>query len=287
MRYLDEGTPLHRALGQAATALEPKLGRAALVIWSDGLPSDSAGRSVPPEAALDEARALVNQRAGEVCIHTVQVGEDPPGADFLRDLSALTKCGSHRSLASLQDPETLADFERAVFLEKKKKQKKRKKKRKSARESKTEPAKKPPKPRDRDGDGVSDGSDQCPGTPAGAQVDRRGCWTMPWLLFETNRAVLTPESERQLLEEVLPVIRDNADLELRIDGHTDDRGSAEYNRDLSQRRAEAVRRFLIDEGISAKRLQARGFGESQPLVPNDSDENLARNRRTEFTVLSR
>ncbi|MEM7411678.1 MAG: OmpA family protein [Myxococcota bacterium] len=278
--FLDEGTPLHTVLSEVGESLEGQRKRAALVIWSDGLPSGPAGRQVDPQLALDRARALSEAYDGRVCIHTVQVGNDPPGGDFLRELSETSKCGSHRGLSSLDTAEALLDFERKVFLRKVRKPK-----------PKPKPAKPAPKtsgaPNDRDGDGVSDGSDQCPETPSGAKVDRRGCWSIPWLLFETDRAELTATSEQKLRDEVLPVIQNDPELRLRIDGHTDNRGSAEHNRDLSQRRAEAVRRFLVRQGVTADRIEARGFGESKPLVPNDSPEDMARNRRTELTVLSR
>ena len=68
-------------------------------------------------------------------------------------------------------------------------------------------------------------------------------------------------------------------------GHTDDVGSASYNQKLSADRAEVVRKALIDQGIDATRLTAKGYGATKPLVPNDSEEHRAVNRRTEMIVI--
>lgn len=92
----------------------------------------------------------------------------------------------------------------------------------------------------------------------------------------------------------LPQVREMADvmtrypkLKLEIRGHTDDQGDDDYNQKLSQKRADAVADALVGMGISRSRLTVKGLGESQPLVPNTSDENRRRNRRTEFVIISR
>ena len=104
------------------------------------------------------------------------------------------------------------------------------------------------------------------------------------VLFEFDRAEVTPEA-RDRLEQVADQIRqDGAGGVITVEGHTDNQGSASYNQDLSERRAESVRDELADllagEGVS---FETEGHGESQPRVPNDSEENQARNRRVEIT----
>ena len=69
-----------------------------------------------------------------------------------------------------------------------------------------------------------------------------------------------------------------------ISGHTDSRGSAKSNMELSERRGEAVRNYLTQKGLQAEKLTVKGFGEAQPLVPNTTARNRARNRRIEFKV---
>ena len=101
--------------------------------------------------------------------------------------------------------------------------------------------------------------------------------------FEYNSASLTADSEEgiRILTEFL---ERNPELKVELAGHTDDVGSASYNLKLSSDRAEVVRQALVDKGIEASRLTAKGYGATQPLVPNDSEEHRAMNRRTEMVV---
>jgi outer membrane protein OmpA-like peptidoglycan-associated protein len=102
--------------------------------------------------------------------------------------------------------------------------------------------------------------------------------------FETGTAELK-EVSHSLLNEVVGVMLDAPDIRLAVHGHTDSRGAAAYNRDLSQRRAQAVVKYLTDKGIAFERLEARGFGPDKPIGSNDTDEGRARNRRVEFKIL--
>ena len=99
--------------------------------------------------------------------------------------------------------------------------------------------------------------------------------------FDFNKATLRPDAE-PVLHQVLALFTDNPDLSVEIGGHTDDVGSAEYNQTLSEKRAAAVKDWLVRNGVAASRLSSKGYGESQPLVPNNSDANRARNRRVEL-----
>ena len=93
-------------------------------------------------------------------------------------------------------------------------------------------------------------------------------------------------SSNQLISEIADVLRSHANIRrLEIQGHTDNAGSADHNIDLSQRRADAVRRSLIDMGVEASRLEAKGYGGNRPLVPNITPANRARNRRSQFIIL--
>ncbi|MCX7929612.1 MAG: OmpA family protein [Chlorobi bacterium] len=102
--------------------------------------------------------------------------------------------------------------------------------------------------------------------------------------FDFDRATIRPES-LPLLERIADAMKVHPSLRLEVRGHTDDRGSDEYNMRLSQRRAEAVVDALVDMGVDRSRLRAVGFGKMRPLVENTSDENRARNRRTEFVII--
>ena len=103
--------------------------------------------------------------------------------------------------------------------------------------------------------------------------------------FEYNSSALTEDSQTgiQMLAEFL---QRNADLKVELAGHTDNVGSESYNLKLSAERAESVRNALIDKGIDANRLTAKGYGASQPIVPNDTEEHRALNRRTEMIIIN-
>ena len=152
----------------------------------------------------------------------------------------------------------------------------------------------PPKPKpkpvakpvigDSDGDGVKDNVDACPNTPLGAQVNERGCWVLPNnVLFDTNQAVIKQEHFAELAT-LKSVFDNNPDLKVIIEGHTDSRGTAEYNQQLSERRANAVRTHLVQRLlVSPQRLQAVGYGESRPAYSNETKTGRALNRRVVLT----
>jgi len=104
------------------------------------------------------------------------------------------------------------------------------------------------------------------------------------VFFETNKDELKKESFNEL-DRLYDVLVKSPALKIEIAGHTDDVGSVAYNQKLSNDRAISVQSYLISKGMDASRLKARGYGELQPVVPNDTDENRAYNRRVEFRVL--
>ncbi|GAL86795.1 hypothetical protein MYP_4025 [Sporocytophaga myxococcoides] len=104
------------------------------------------------------------------------------------------------------------------------------------------------------------------------------------IFFEFDSASLSTTSFFEL-DRVVDLMKANKTLVVEISAHTDDKGSDDYNNKLSQNRAESVVRYLKSKGIIAERLVARGFGKTMPAVPNDSDENRAKNRRVEFKIL--
>lgn len=148
---------------------------------------------------------------------------------------------------------------------------------------------------DRDGDGVYDRMDRCPNTPAGTQVDDRGCEILfedeetPLVLegvtFATNSAELTGNSAT-ILDRVAQSLAANPEVRVRVVGHTDNTGSTAYNVQLSQRRAESVRDYLVGQGVAAGQLEAVGVGPQSPIASNDTEEGRARNRRVELELIS-
>ncbi len=105
--------------------------------------------------------------------------------------------------------------------------------------------------------------------------------------FATGSDEILPNSEPLLLEVADALLR-NPDLELvEIQGHTDNRGDRELNMQLSQRRADSVRRWLVQHGVESARLSAKGYGPTMPIAPNITAYNQARNRRVQFKILRR
>jgi outer membrane protein OmpA-like peptidoglycan-associated protein len=102
--------------------------------------------------------------------------------------------------------------------------------------------------------------------------------------FETATADIKQVSF-PLLDEVVGVMNDAPEIRIAVHGHTDSRGSAAYNKELSVKRARAVVKYLIDKGIAPARLEAEGFGAATPIASNDTDIGRAANRRVEFKIL--
>lgn len=139
---------------------------------------------------------------------------------------------------------------------------------------------------DSDGDGVGDSIDKCPDTPAGAKVDKTGCQIiidLPGVNFRSNSDELLDGAD-SVLDGAAKTLRDNPDLRVEVAGHTDSDGDAGYNVDLSQRRADTVRNYLLGKDIAAGRISSRGYGEAQPVAENTTADGKRSNRRVELRV---
>jgi OOP family OmpA-OmpF porin len=101
------------------------------------------------------------------------------------------------------------------------------------------------------------------------------------VLFDFNKATLRPVSDA-LLERVLALLQKSPSLAVEIQGHTDNVGDADYNQKLSEQRAAAVVKWLATHGVAARRLSSRGYGKTQPVADNGTDEGRAKNRRVEI-----
>ncbi|HWA33566.1 MAG TPA: OmpA family protein, partial [Cyclobacteriaceae bacterium] len=104
------------------------------------------------------------------------------------------------------------------------------------------------------------------------------------IFFDLNRFELKEKSMTDL-DKVVRFLNENKNVRIEIGGHTDDAGTPEYNLQLSQKRVQSVASYLVDHGIPATRLLQKGYGESKPLKPNDSEENRQINRRIEFRII--
>jgi OOP family OmpA-OmpF porin len=152
-------------------------------------------------------------------------------------------------------------------------------------------------PLDSDGDGVPDDLDKCPGTPKGVPVDGTGCplegitvmgdeWMVRGnILFALNKANLKPEA-KELLGMAADFLKKNPQFVMEVQGHTDSTGPMAWNMELSQMRADSVKAFLVGKGVAEDRLKTKGYGPHEPVSPDDTAENRAKNRRVDFKPLA-
>jgi outer membrane protein OmpA-like peptidoglycan-associated protein len=148
---------------------------------------------------------------------------------------------------------------------------------------------------DNDKDEVVDLQDQCPNTIGSKTQEPLGCPAKPALVvvtdcevkitqqihFEYNKSIIRPESF-PVLNAVVEVLEKNPNIKIEVQGHTDNRGGAAYNKKLSDARAASVMKYLTARGITPGRLASHGYGFDRPLVPNDTAQNRALNRRVQF-----
>lgn len=143
--------------------------------------------------------------------------------------------------------------------------------------------------KDTDGDGVNDAADQCPDTKAGAKVDEKGCYVVLKeavtiqidVKFPTGSSRIDAAGEAEV-KKFAEKMAQYPQTNVEIGGHTDNTGNANTNRKLSQARADAVRKMLIEKfGVEASRLTAVGYGPDKPIADNTTKEGRDKNRRVE------
>ncbi len=240
-------TPLDRGFDASTMAPASVPGKVAILVVSDF-------RDIDSTKAMKALHALDEKYDGRVCVHAVQLGGDKKAAAFRDRLGATTNCGSVIDAGSISSAAAMSGYITKTLLM-------------------TAPDR-----GDADGDGVADDRDRCPTTPPGARVNSVGCW---WLgeedvLFDFDKALI---KSTFMLDEAITLLKANPEINVEIQGHTDNVGDPAYNVNLSQRRAEAVMEYMIASGVSSSRLRAKGYGDTRPHVSNDSDRGRALNRR--------
>ncbi|MGK0405400.1 MAG: OOP family OmpA-OmpF porin, partial [Oleispira sp.] len=147
---------------------------------------------------------------------------------------------------------------------------------------------------DSDLDGLLDDDDQCPYTPKGMSINSLGCATfigevsdlIANVQFETNSSSLT-EASKVALNEIADMLVSYAAIDIEVQAHSDNTGSAAYNKVLSQERAASVVKYLYKKSIVQSRLTSLGFGEEKPIADNNTSAGRAENRRVEFKLKRR
>ena len=287
----DGNSPLGSALKAAGEDLGAASGEVAIIAISDGLDMG--------ETELKAASALTEKFGDRLCIHTIQVGDDPRGEKMLAEVAAVTGCGGRVSASDLTDGTAMARFVQDAFLYPD-----------SDGDGVPDHLDKCPDtahgvgvdasgcPLDSDGDGVSDALDKCPDTPKGVPVDDTGCppegieavdgeWVIRGrLLFDTNKWDLKPEA-LPVLDQAVNYLKKNTQWLVEIQGHTDSTGPMKWNQTLSARRAESVKDYMVTKGVASSRLTTKGFGASEPKESNDTREGRAQNRRVDFRPMEK
>jgi outer membrane protein OmpA-like peptidoglycan-associated protein len=110
-------------------------------------------------------------------------------------------------------------------------------------------------------------------------------FTLDNVYFDVNKATLREKSYAEL-NELLEYMNRRKSVRVEIAGHTDSSGDDEYNQELSRRRAERVKQYLVSKGISSSRIEAKGYGESRPVADNNTKKGKQKNRRTEVHIIS-
>lgn len=275
------GSFMGAALDEAVSDLESSQGEIAVLIASDGYPDR--------EGALPYAQNLKNQYGSRLCIYTIWVGNLESGKQLMQQLADAGECGFAVAAQDIASPDAMGKFVDRIFLHQ------NLDKDGDGVVDKLDQCPNTPRgvkvdavgcPLDSDGDGVADYLDKCPRTPRGITVNEVGCWVGGKVLFDFDKDIIKPETY-PLLDELAGHLKksDASGVQIEIDGHTDSVGAPAYNMDLSKRRANAIRDYLIKQGVEPNKLIGKGFGSTQPLYPNDSEANRAKNRRVQLKTI--
>jgi len=198
--------------------------------------------------ALDAANALKEQFGDRACLYTVFVGNTDKGRKLMSDIAATSACGMATSADDLASADAMASFVEKVFLKK------------APAKPMAKPAPMPlPQPK------IS--------------------WILSGVNFDLGKSVVRPDA-KEILKGDIKILRENPQLRVEVQGHTCDLGDANFNRSLSDKRAQALKAYLVSQGVAADRLTARGYGEDRPRFPNDVEANRAKNRRAELVPMN-
>jgi OOP family OmpA-OmpF porin len=247
------------AINASKYDLKAASGNIAMIIISDGMSSNNY--------ALKSTEILASDMGNRLCLYTIRVGNHPKGATYLNQLPEKASCGFAIAASKLNSKAAMKAFVQSIFFTGSQK---------GLVEMDIQGA-------DADGDGVSNDADRCNRTPDGAVVDSSGCWNIHELFFDWNKANVNIQDKQKLLDAV-KVFNSNPYLRVELQGHADSTGTVEYNQSLSEKRANNVKKVLIQGGVSANQLSSKGFGITQPAAPNDTEENRAMNRRVETVI---
>lgn len=253
------GTPMDSGIEGTTNDLSTTTGNIAVLILSDG-EVDSA--------PVAEVKALKQKYGDRLCVYTVWVGNEQEkyGQTLLNQLSDMTICGFGTTAERISSPDGMTKFVQSVFLKG------------------TTPPVADCSALDDDADGINNCKDKCLNTPKGAHVNPFGCWIVD-VKFDNDKSNIKPQYYREL-DNAVTVINQNPGVNIEVQGHTSSTGTVEYNQRLSERRALAVKNYLSSKSAHAGgTLTARGYGLTQPVDTNETEEGRSNNRRVQLEVL--
>ncbi len=260
-------TPLAKAIDIASDDMSSTKGPLALIIISDA-EADQA-------KVIKSAQSIKSRFGDRICIYPILIGNDPAGRKLMDDIAKAGGCGFATDHTTLSSSQGMANFVERVFLEK--------------APPRVVPA---PVDGDDDGDGVKNSKDRCPGTPKGIKVDKHGC-PLPVkemvtidLLVEFGFDKHNVKNQyNQHLKEIADFLKSQPNLQVALEGHTDNFGSKAYNANLSKMRANSIKEYLVSNfKIDPARLSVKGYNYSKPKASNDTRIGRQRNRRVQAVI---
>jgi len=243
-------SPIANALVHGSYDLLDNPGKKAAILFSDGFNTDLASSPAAAAASMKE------MHGNNICIYTVQLGDDPKGKVILEEIAAAGKCGFAVTSSNIEgsgklyigDPEGMEKFITAVFLTKVMK--------KPAPVMKKQVKKK----------------------PAMKKPVEKISMTLHFE-FDFDKAVVRPDAHDDATK-IAEAMKEYPGANVQLEGHTDSVGTEEYNMGLSRRRAESVKMYLVEKfNIDASRISTAGYGKSQPVATNDTEAGKQKNRR--------
>jgi OOP family OmpA-OmpF porin len=240
-------TPLAQPLEDAVGDLSQTTGKIAVILVSDGI--DTKQQS--PVAAAEKLKKAYGDR---ICIYTILIGDNPMGKKNLEDIAQAGQCGFATTEAAVATGEGMADFVEKVFLQKQR------------AAAKPQPI-------------------AAPSTVPSAPPAQYETVTVNLLVeFDFDKTTIRPREADQL-DEFGAFLKKYPQTIAVLEGHTDNYGTKEYNMDLSMRRAESVKKYLVTKfNIASSRLSTKGFGYSRPIATNKTDSGRQKNRRVEAAI---
>jgi OOP family OmpA-OmpF porin len=245
VKYAGGNSPLGEAITAAGVDLERATGNSVLVIVSDGTMNNM-------DDAPAAATALKARMGDKLCIYTVWLGNDLAGQKVLEKIAAAGGCGTAETGAALTDQKAFAAYVEKVFL-------------------KLKPV--PPAP-------VAAPAPPPAPVPVPAPEPCKGVITAN-LVFDFDKATIK-DNMIPVLEEAKKILNECKTTSYKVAGHTCNIGTDAYNQKLSERRAAAVTKWLVDNGVAADRLEVVGYGEGAPKYDNKQEDGRKLNRRVEF-----